>query len=188
MNLGDAMMVSLLGTVQPSGLHRVRWTRSRGLPTAPDDTSHGSGSGPPRDGLAPPERTPPRRVMRHRCEPVRDGLARRTFRGGAGGVCVLAGPANGAGVEEDAMVRGGARRRPRLTTPMIRESGALRPATWDEALELAAEGMEQVRDTHGPGALGLFSCSKATNETNYIAQKFARAVLGTNNIDSCNRT
>jgi formate dehydrogenase (hydrogenase) len=79
-------------------------------------------------------------------------------------------------------------RRPRLTTPLVRVDGELRPATWDEALARAAEGMAAVRDTHGPTATGMFSCSKATNEMNFLAQKFGRVVLGTNNIDSCNRT
>jgi formate dehydrogenase major subunit len=76
----------------------------------------------------------------------------------------------------------------RLTEPMVRENGKLRAATWDEALVRAAEGFRQVRAAHGGEAIGLFSCSKATNEVNYLAQKFARAVLGSNNIDSCNRT
>ena len=64
----------------------------------------------------------------------------------------------------------------------------LRPATWDEALDRAAAGFRSVVDEHGPQAFGLFSCSKSTNEMNYAAQKFARAVIGSNNIDSCNRT
>ena len=76
----------------------------------------------------------------------------------------------------------------RLTEPMVREGGRLRPATWDEALDRAAEGFRHVRAEKGSEAIGLFSCSKATNEVNYLAQKFARAVLGTNHIDSCNRT
>jgi formate dehydrogenase (hydrogenase) len=76
----------------------------------------------------------------------------------------------------------------RLTQPLVRRNGALAPASWDEALDAAAEGFRRVRDTHGGQALGLFSCSKATNEVNYLAQKFARVALGTNNIDSCNRT
>jgi formate dehydrogenase major subunit len=75
-----------------------------------------------------------------------------------------------------------------LTEPLVRENGGLRPASWDEALGRAAEGFRRVREAHGAGALGLFSCSKATNEVNYLAQKFARVALGTNNIDSCNRT
>jgi predicted molibdopterin-dependent oxidoreductase YjgC len=76
----------------------------------------------------------------------------------------------------------------RLTDPMVRDGGRLRAASWDEALDFAAEGFRRVRDLHGAGAFGLFSCSKATNEVNYLAQKFARAVIGSNNIDSCNRT
>lgn len=78
--------------------------------------------------------------------------------------------------------------RPRLTTPMVREDGALRPATWDEALDRAGSGFRQVMTEHGSNAIGMFSCSKSTNEMNFAAQKFARTVLGTNNIDSCNRT
>jgi predicted molibdopterin-dependent oxidoreductase YjgC len=78
----------------------------------------------------------------------------------------------------------------RLTQPLVRDArgGELRPATWDEALERAAAGLNAVVDRHGPRAFGLFSCSKSTNEVNYAAQKFARAVIGSNNIDSCNRT
>jgi len=76
----------------------------------------------------------------------------------------------------------------RLTEPMVREGGELRRASWDQALDRAAAGFRKVRAESGGGAIGLFSCSKATNEVNYLAQKFARAVLGTNNIDSCNRT
>jgi formate dehydrogenase (hydrogenase) len=79
-------------------------------------------------------------------------------------------------------------RRPRLTTPLARVDGELLPVSWDEAMQRAAEGMQAVLDRHGPTSTGMFSCSKATNETNYVAQKFARTVFGTNNIDSCNRT
>ena len=76
----------------------------------------------------------------------------------------------------------------RLTTPLVRENGALRPATWDEALGRAAAGFRSAVEKHGPATFGLFSCSKTTNEMNYLAQKFARLVVGSNNIDSCNRT
>lgn len=76
----------------------------------------------------------------------------------------------------------------RLTRPLVRENGELRPASWDEALERAAQGLRAAVDANGPSTVGLFSCSKATNEVNYLAQKFARQVIGTNNIDSCNRT
>ena len=76
----------------------------------------------------------------------------------------------------------------RLTHPLVRRNGALRKASWTEALQTAAAGLGAVRDARGGDAIGMFSCSKATNETNFLAQKFARVVLGTNNIDSCNRT
>jgi formate dehydrogenase major subunit len=76
----------------------------------------------------------------------------------------------------------------RLTQPLVREHGKLRPATWDEALDRAAEGIRAAVDRHGPTTFGIFSCSKATNEVNYVAQKFIRTVVGSNNIDSCNRT
>ena len=76
----------------------------------------------------------------------------------------------------------------RLTEPLVRDHGRLRPAPWEEALDRAAEGFHRATDRSGPRAFGLFSCSKATNEVNYMAQKFARVVIGSNNIDSCNRT
>jgi formate dehydrogenase major subunit len=76
----------------------------------------------------------------------------------------------------------------RLTVPLVRDGGALRPATWDEALDRAAAGFRRVADRLGPDGVGMFSCSKATNEMNYVAQKFMRVAIGTNNIDSCNRT
>jgi predicted molibdopterin-dependent oxidoreductase YjgC len=77
---------------------------------------------------------------------------------------------------------------PRLTQPMVRENGRLREATWDEALDRVATGFRSVVERRGPDGFGMFSCSKATNEVNYLAQKFARGVLGSNNVDSCNRT
>ncbi len=80
------------------------------------------------------------------------------------------------------------KRLPRLTTPMVRDNGRLRPATWDEALGRAADGFRAVLDRHGPDGFGMFSCSKATNEMNYAAQRFIRTAIGSNNIDSCNRT
>ena len=75
----------------------------------------------------------------------------------------------------------------RLTEPLVREGGRLRPATWEEALQKAASGFETAR-ARGPQGFGMFSCSKTTNELNYMAQKFTRAVMHSNNIDSCNRT
>jgi formate dehydrogenase (hydrogenase) len=83
----------------------------------------------------------------------------------------------------------GHRHRPldRLTEPLVRDDGILRPASWDEALERAAVGFATAR-TDGAGSIGVFSCSKSTNEMNFVAQKLARVAFGTNNIDSCNRT
>jgi len=71
---------------------------------------------------------------------------------------------------------------------MIRDAGTLRVASWDEALDRAAAGIRASVEAHGAQTFGVFSCSKATNEMNYMAQKLARAVVGSNNIDSCNRT
>ncbi len=76
----------------------------------------------------------------------------------------------------------------RITHPLVRDGGALRRATWEEALDRAAAGIRSAVDRHGPSTFGIFSCSKATNEVNYVAQKFIRATVGSNNIDSCNRT
>ena len=76
----------------------------------------------------------------------------------------------------------------RITTPMVRENGELRAATWDEALTRAAQGLARIRDQYGGEAFGMFSCSKSTNEMNYAAQKFIRCAMRSNNIDSCNRT
>jgi predicted molibdopterin-dependent oxidoreductase YjgC len=76
----------------------------------------------------------------------------------------------------------------RLTTPLIRKNGKLEPASWKEALDLIANKFSEIKDKYGPDAFGLFSSSRSTNELNYLASKFIRSVLGTNNIDSCNRT
>ena len=76
----------------------------------------------------------------------------------------------------------------RLTQPLVRENGALRQATWSEALDRAAEGFRRNLAARGPNSLGIFSCSKSTNEVNFLAQKLARVAFRTHNIDSCNRT
>jgi predicted molibdopterin-dependent oxidoreductase YjgC len=76
----------------------------------------------------------------------------------------------------------------RLTQPLVRVGDALQPATWDDALDRAAAGFRRNILAHGPNSLGIFSCSKATNEVNFLAQKLARVAFGNNNIDSCNRT
>jgi len=79
-------------------------------------------------------------------------------------------------------------RQVRLTEPLVRVNGELRAASWDEALDRAAAGLAVARERDATSSFGMFSCSKATNEMNYAAQKFVRSVMGSNNIDSCNRT
>jgi formate dehydrogenase major subunit len=76
----------------------------------------------------------------------------------------------------------------RLTQPLVRVNGTLRPASWDDALDCAAEGFRRNLERVGRTATGIFSCSKSTNEVNYLASKMARQVFGNNNVDSCNRT
>ncbi|MFB7707707.1 molybdopterin oxidoreductase family protein [Streptomyces sp. NPDC056105] len=78
----------------------------------------------------------------------------------------------------------------RLTHPLVRDSRdePFRRATWDEALARAADGFRRTKEAHGPDAFAMLSCARATNEMNYVAQKFTRVVMGTNNVDSCNRT
>ena len=80
------------------------------------------------------------------------------------------------------------RKQVRLTEPLVRDNGKLRAASWDEALDRAAAGFAVARERGATTSFGMFSCSKATNEMNYMAQKFARVAMGSNNIDSCNRT
>ncbi len=75
----------------------------------------------------------------------------------------------------------------RLTSPMIKENGEFRKAEWDEALDLVARRLTEAKDSHGPDSLGVLTSARITNEDNYIAQKFTRAVLKTNNIDHCAR-
>jgi formate dehydrogenase major subunit len=74
----------------------------------------------------------------------------------------------------------------RLTTPLIRRNGTLAPASWDEAAGYVAARLAGIRDTD-PDGFALISSARATNEENYLAQKFARAVMGTNNVDNCAR-
>ena len=76
----------------------------------------------------------------------------------------------------------------RLTEPLVRENGVLRPASWTEALDRAADGFRRIRADYGGNALATMSCSKATNEMNFLASKLTRVAFGTHNIDSCNRT
>ncbi len=88
----------------------------------------------------------------------------------------------------------------RLTTPLIRKAGygkditvngnfkdVFREASWDEALDLIAENFLRIKEENGPDSIAVLSSAKCTNEENYLAQKFARVVIGTNNIDHCAR-
>ena len=76
----------------------------------------------------------------------------------------------------------------RLTTPLLRDDrGELRPVAWETAIDWVAERMSSIRAAHGPDALAALASSRSTNEACYLLQKLARAVLGTNNIDSCAR-
>jgi predicted molibdopterin-dependent oxidoreductase YjgC len=76
----------------------------------------------------------------------------------------------------------------RLINPLIRKAGQLEVATWDEAYEYIADKLSSIRDTWGPNAISMFACARTTNESNYVTQKFMRTVIGSNNIDGCNRT
>jgi NADH-quinone oxidoreductase subunit G len=71
----------------------------------------------------------------------------------------------------------------RLREPLVREGGKLVPTTWDNAFELIARKFREVREEFGPDALGVIGSNRTTNEENYLLQKFARLVVGTNNID-----
>ena len=75
----------------------------------------------------------------------------------------------------------------RLKVPLIKEDGRFREAGWDEALDLVAGRLREIKEKHGPDAIAVLTSAKATNEENYLLQKFARAVIGTNNVDHCAR-
>ncbi|MFC7238299.1 formate dehydrogenase subunit alpha [Saliphagus sp. GCM10025317] len=74
----------------------------------------------------------------------------------------------------------------RLKTPLIREDGEFREATWEEALDLVVSELERISEEHDPDAVGFFGSSKVMNEENYLLQKLARR-YGTNNVDNCTR-
>jgi predicted molibdopterin-dependent oxidoreductase YjgC len=75
----------------------------------------------------------------------------------------------------------------RLTTPLIKEKGKFREASWDEALKLVADQFDKTKQKYGPDSLGFMTSARCTNEENYLLNKFARAVIGTNNVDHCAR-
>jgi len=75
----------------------------------------------------------------------------------------------------------------RLTEPLIKRNGIFEPASWEEALALVSSKFNEIKAENGADALAGFSCSRATNEDNYVFQKMVRAAFGTNNVDNCAR-
>jgi predicted molibdopterin-dependent oxidoreductase YjgC len=77
----------------------------------------------------------------------------------------------------------------RLTEPLLRSdrNEPFKSTTWDEALGVVASRLGEIRDRHGPDSIAILTSAKCTNEENYLLQKFARAVIGTNNVDHCAR-
>ena len=92
-----------------------------------------------------------------------------------GRICIKGGAATEVVAHED-----------RLTTPLIKEDGEFREASWEEAYSLIVDELERIREQHGPDAMGFFGSSKTMNEENYLLQKLARR-YGTNNVDNCTR-
>lgn len=75
----------------------------------------------------------------------------------------------------------------RLTTPLIKENGKFREAGWDEAMDLVATRLLEIKEKYGPQAMGFLTSARTSNEENYLVQKMARAAIGTNNVDHCAR-
>jgi formate dehydrogenase major subunit len=75
----------------------------------------------------------------------------------------------------------------RLTSPMLKQNGELQETSWDEAIQFTADKLTAIIKEHGPDSVAVLASAKITNEENYLVQKFARAVIGTNNVDHCAR-
>jgi formate dehydrogenase major subunit len=75
----------------------------------------------------------------------------------------------------------------RLKKPLIKEGDSFKEVNWEQAIMFVAEKLGEIRDNSGPDSIAFLSSARATNEENYLLQKFARAVIGTNNIDHCAR-
>ena len=75
----------------------------------------------------------------------------------------------------------------RLKKPMVRKNDELVEVSWDEALDYTAGKLGEIKEKHGPDAIAFLASAKVTNEENYLLQKFARAGVGTNNVDHCAR-
>ncbi len=76
----------------------------------------------------------------------------------------------------------------RLTYPLVRRNNRLERSSWSEALKIITSAVHRVKSQYGSDGFGCFSSSRSTNELNFLAQKFMRQVIGSNNVDSCNRT
>jgi len=75
----------------------------------------------------------------------------------------------------------------RLTKPLMRQNGVLSETSWEAALDHAAERLKSIKEAHGPDSIAFLASAKCTNEDNFVMQKLARAVVGTNNVDHCAR-
>jgi predicted molibdopterin-dependent oxidoreductase YjgC len=75
----------------------------------------------------------------------------------------------------------------RLTKPLIRKNGTLTESSWDEALDYTASRLKEIKEAHGSDSIAFLASAKVTNEENYAIMKFARAAVGTNNVDHCAR-
>ena len=71
----------------------------------------------------------------------------------------------------------------RLKFPLVKMNGHFRQATWDKAITFAADKLKAIREEHGPDSIGVLVSAKITNAENYLAEKFARVAIGTNNVD-----
>jgi len=75
----------------------------------------------------------------------------------------------------------------RLKKPLMRQGDTLQETSWESALDYAATELKRIKESHGPDSIAFLSSAKCTNEDNYVLQKFARAAIGTNNVDHCAR-
>jgi predicted molibdopterin-dependent oxidoreductase YjgC len=75
----------------------------------------------------------------------------------------------------------------RLTQPLLRKNGTLTEVSWDEALDFTVNRLKEIKESHGSDSISFLTSAKVTNEENYLLQKFARAAIGTNNVDHCAR-
>jgi formate dehydrogenase major subunit len=100
----------------------------------------------------------------------------------------LAGPVNrGHACVKGRFAHGFARSRDRLTRPLLRRDGELEEVSWEEAISFVSGELRRITGEHGPGAVAAISSARATNEENYLLQKFMRVAIGTNSVDNCSR-